>query len=71
MDLVFIKELINGPLEDKTGYPYQGRGEADLCTVLSLDPRYTGPEKFFLYEVISNKLTGVDVDKVGGKSHSK
>jgi len=47
LDLVFIKELINGPLEDRTGYPYQGRG----------------PEKFFLYEVISNKLTGVDVDK--------
>jgi len=47
-DLVFIKELINGPLDKtRTGYPLQGRG----------------PEKYFLYEIISNKLTGVDVDK--------
>jgi len=49
-DLVFIKELIFGPLEGqdpKKEYPYKGRG----------------PEKYFLYEIISNKLTGVDVDK--------
>jgi len=49
-DLVFIKELIFGPLENQNPtkeYPYRGRG----------------PEKYFLYEIISNKLTGVDVDK--------
>ena len=23
-----------------------------------------GPEKYYLYEIISNKITGVDVDKV-------
>jgi len=47
-DLVFIKELINGPIEEsQPGYPYKGRG----------------PEKYFLYEIVSNKLTGVDVDK--------
>ena len=27
-DLVFIKELINGPIEEsQPGYPYRGRGE--------------------------------------------
>lgn len=49
-DLLFIKELIYGPLDKSTsgsGYQYKGRG----------------PEKFFLYEIISNKVTGVDVDK--------
>lgn len=49
-DLDFIKELIYGPLDgqDKTKeFPYKGRG----------------PEKYFLYEIISNKITGVDVDK--------
>jgi len=48
-DLEFIKELINGPLETQSEleFPYKGRG----------------PEKYFLYEIISNKITGVDVDK--------
>eukprot|EP00092_Neocalanus_flemingeri_P022108 GFUD01023983.1.p1 GENE.GFUD01023983.1~~GFUD01023983.1.p1 ORF type:complete len:491 (+),score=131.99 GFUD01023983.1:108-1580(+) len=49
-DLIFIKELIFGPLEGqdpKKEYPYKGRG----------------PEKYFLYEIISNKITGIDVDK--------
>merc|ERR550532_1085503 len=47
-DLVFIKELIDGPLDKAAaGYPYKGRG----------------PEKYYLYEIVSNKLTGVDVDK--------
>jgi len=41
--------MIFGPIdgEEGGGYPYKGRG----------------PEKYFLYEIISNKLTGVDVDK--------
>jgi len=47
-DVVFIKELICGPLQQKdNGWPYEGRG----------------PEKYFLYEFIANKISSVDVDK--------
>ena len=48
-DVTFIKELICGPLQqkDNNSWPYQGRG----------------PEKFFLYEFIANKISSVDVDK--------
>ena len=48
-DVVFIKELIFGPLEENANkdWPYLGRG----------------PEKFFLYEFIANKISSVDVDK--------
>ena len=47
-DVTFIKELICGPLQQKdNGWPYQGRG----------------PEKYFLYEFIANKISSVDVDK--------
>jgi len=49
-DLDFIKELIFGPLDRENQdkvFPYKGRG----------------PEKYYLYEIISNKITGVDVDK--------
>lgn len=47
-DLVFIKEMITGKgTRDGGGYPYAGRPA----------------EKFYLYEIISNKLTGIDVDK--------
>ena len=40
-DLLFIKELIYGPFEKVKGYPYKGRGA----------------EKFYLYEIISNKVS--------------
>ena len=68
-DLVFIKELIYGPLENvDVGYPYSGRGNESQPLHA---PRYIkdhncilGPEKHFLYEIVSNKITGVDVDKV-------
>ena len=50
-DLTFIKELICGGDKDKAAqgeYPYSARG----------------PDQFFLYEIISNKKTGIDVDKM-------
>ena len=28
---------------------------------------FAGPEKYYLYEIVSNKITGVDVDKVEEK----
>ncbi|KAM8753758.1 deoxynucleoside triphosphate triphosphohydrolase SAMHD1-like [Acanthopagrus schlegelii] len=52
-DLVFIKEMLYGPLDtDSTQdmedlWPYRGRSE----------------EKSFLYEIVSNKRNGIDVDK--------
>uniref|UniRef100_A0A8C7X5B6 HD domain-containing protein n=1 Tax=Oryzias sinensis TaxID=183150 RepID=A0A8C7X5B6_9TELE len=50
-DLVFIKELILGePLREESSpsdWPYKGREE----------------DKSFLYEIVSNKQNGIDVDK--------
>ncbi|XP_047445358.1 deoxynucleoside triphosphate triphosphohydrolase SAMHD1 [Mugil cephalus] len=48
-DLDFIKEQIAGPLEINKGqkWPYKGRLE----------------DKSFLYEIVANKMTGIDVDK--------
>lgn len=47
-DVEFIRELILGPPSDtQTAWPYKGRGE----------------EKSFLYEIVANKRTGIDVDK--------
>ncbi|KAK3519520.1 hypothetical protein QTP70_033504 [Hemibagrus guttatus] len=49
-DLIFIKEQIAGPLDSITSakkWPYKGRSE----------------EKAFLYEIVANKRTGIDVDK--------
>lgn len=47
-DILFIQELIR-PAEQKSyaDWPFKGRGR----------------EKAFLYEIVSNNLTGVDVDK--------
>jgi len=50
-NLLFIKELICGGDKKKENagvYPYSARG----------------PDKFYLYEIISNKVTGLDVDKM-------
>jgi len=44
-DIIFIKELIYGPLGEKG--EYVGRG----------------PEKQFLYEIVANKISSIDVDK--------
>ncbi|XP_062872182.1 deoxynucleoside triphosphate triphosphohydrolase SAMHD1-like [Trichomycterus rosablanca] len=52
-DLVFIKEQIAGPLDPKTSddkaqsWSYKGRSK----------------DKSFLYEIVANKRTGIDVDK--------
>ena len=58
-DITFIKEQIGGILDEETGlpssrsindtavWPYKGRGE----------------EKSFLYEIVANKVSGIDVDK--------
>ncbi|XP_034721411.1 deoxynucleoside triphosphate triphosphohydrolase SAMHD1-like isoform X2 [Etheostoma cragini] len=50
-DKVFIREMINGPegQEDPNAvkWPYKGRKE----------------DKSFLYEIVANKLNGIDVDK--------
>lgn len=50
IDRIFVKELIFGELNRQTSaeaWPYRGR---DIS-------------KSFLYEIVSNKLTGIDVDK--------
>lgn len=49
-DVTFVKELIYGPFQkgsDDGKWPYVGRG----------------PEKYFLYEIVANKISSVDVDK--------
>ncbi|XP_068217832.1 deoxynucleoside triphosphate triphosphohydrolase SAMHD1-like, partial [Palaemon carinicauda] len=47
-DIIFIKELISGPTDSSIAeWPYKGRTS----------------DKAFLYEIVSNKRTGVDVDK--------
>lgn len=46
-DKLFIKELINGPLKEEGKGKYTGRPD----------------EQHFLYEIVSNKDTGIDVDK--------
>uniref|UniRef100_A0AAQ6IJA3 HD domain-containing protein n=1 Tax=Anabas testudineus TaxID=64144 RepID=A0AAQ6IJA3_ANATE len=47
-DLSFIKEMIDPKPRDKDGnWPHKGRGE----------------DKSFLYEIVSNKTNGIDVDK--------
>jgi len=50
-DITFVKEMIYGPFhqgdDDQGAWPYHGRG----------------PEKFFLYEIVANKISSIDVDK--------
>jgi HD superfamily phosphohydrolase len=46
VDLLLIKELINGGPLDRSG-EFKGRG----------------PEKRFLYQIVANKTSGIDVDK--------
>jgi len=50
-DITFVKEMIYGPFhqgnDNEAHWPYIGRG----------------PEKFFLYEIVANKISSIDVDK--------
>ncbi|XP_033645631.1 deoxynucleoside triphosphate triphosphohydrolase SAMHD1-like [Asterias rubens] len=47
-DITFIKELIDGPPENKDNpWPYEGRLQ----------------DQSFLYEIVANKESGIDVDK--------
>eukprot|EP00117_Sycon_ciliatum_P001355 scpid93024/ scgid7051/ SAM domain and HD domain-containing protein 1; Dendritic cell-derived IFNG-induced protein; Monocyte protein 5 len=49
-DVIFIEEMIDGPQhgqDSDVGWKYKGRDK----------------DKGFLYEIVSNKLTGIDVDK--------
>ena len=46
-DIIFIKEMIQGPKGSDPVWPYLGRGK----------------NQSFLYEIVSNKITGIDVDK--------
>ena len=58
-DIIFIKELIVGPLDPETGLPSKDRKAEDEVWP------YQGrtEDKSFLYEIVANKLTGIDVDK--------
>ncbi|XP_061667954.1 deoxynucleoside triphosphate triphosphohydrolase SAMHD1 [Syngnathoides biaculeatus] len=48
-DLIFIKELITGPLDTNEDSQWAYRGRAK--------------EKSFLYEIVANKRNGIDMDK--------
>jgi len=59
-DILFIKELIAGPINAKTGTPFKHKHD------MSVGPwPYKGrPEsKSFLYDIVANKSSGIDVDK--------
>jgi len=47
-DMIFIKELIHPPIPHSDDYPFKGRD----------------PEKEFLYQIVSNPFSGIDVDKM-------
>uniref|UniRef100_A0A3Q3GDJ0 HD domain-containing protein n=1 Tax=Labrus bergylta TaxID=56723 RepID=A0A3Q3GDJ0_9LABR len=48
-DIIFIKEMIAGPLQESKEQEWDFKGRPE--------------EKSFLYEIVSNKRNGVDVDK--------
>ncbi|XP_030279053.1 deoxynucleoside triphosphate triphosphohydrolase SAMHD1-like [Sparus aurata] len=63
-DLVFIKEMIYGPLDTEAA---QDKGVEDMMDPEKKETPWPykgrGKEKSFLYEIVSNKRNGIDVDK--------
>ena len=58
-DILFIKEAIAGPIDETTGLPIRNVKLDDQNWLY----RGRGPEKSFLYEIVANKISGIDVDK--------
>ena len=60
VDETFIEELIGGPLDNVTRLPFKSKFEID-----AENWPYKGrpKEKSFLYEIVANKVSGIDVDK--------
>lgn len=64
-DLIFIKELICGePLKEPKDAADEesSQKKEDSDEIVCFQGR--GPEKIFLYEIVSNKRTGLDVDRL-------
>lgn len=57
-DILFVKEQIAGPINPATGLAYEV--EPDTSDWLY---RGRSEDKSFLYEVVANKISGIDVDK--------
>ena len=59
-DELFIQELFGGPLDAETGLPLRKDFDIDANNW-----PYKGrpQEKSFLYEIVANKISGIDVDK--------
>jgi len=60
VDILFIKELIAGPLDEKTGLPLRN---VDALPKSCWPYRGRSEDKSFLYEIVANKISGIDVDK--------
>ena len=66
-DILFIKELIAGYIDVNSGLPARlSKNESnDWVETSETDWSYHGrpAEKAFLYEIVANKISGIDVDK--------
>ena len=53
-DILFVKELIAGPIDETTGLPSRTKPEPNVW------PYRGRPEgKSFLYEIVANKISGI------------
>ncbi len=59
-DILFIKELIAGPIDPATGVPFK---HASVNTDEVWPYRGRPESKSFLYDIVANKNSGIDVDK--------